>query len=115
MIVQTLRDEGEEHEDFARDFVRDDGGAEGSAASAAGLRRSGGASAAVAGCWLVGANSGAVVGNASLGFSTLLALYLNRAMLPKELRPRLLLQFCVLAGGLFFLGMATLVFVLFFL
>lgn len=61
------------------------------------------------------AKIGAVVGNASLGFSTLLALYLNRAMLPKELRPRLLLQFCVLAGGLFFLGMATLVFVLFFL
>jgi hypothetical protein len=61
------------------------------------------------------AKIGAVVGNASLGFSALIALYLNRTMLARELRPKWFLQLGVLGCVIFFLGMATTVFVLFFL
>jgi len=51
-----------------------------------------------------------VLQNVALGFSALHALYVNRALMPRELRPSLLLQFGVLACGVFFLGISVVVF-----
>ena len=52
------------------------------------------------------AKIGAVLGNLALGFSTLQALYVNRVLMPKELRPRALLQAGTACCGVFFLGIS---------
>ena len=51
-----------------------------------------------------------VLQNIALGFSALHALYVNRALMPRELRPGALLQLGVLACGVFFLGISVVVF-----
>jgi hypothetical protein len=50
-----------------------------------------------------------VLQNIGLGFSALHALYVNRALMPRELRPGLLMQLGVLACGAFFLGISVIV------
>src|SRR5262249_26314052 len=52
-----------------------------------------------------------VLQNIAMGFSALHALYVNRALMPRELRPSLLLQLGVVACGVFFLGISVVVFV----
>jgi hypothetical protein len=52
------------------------------------------------------AEIGAVLGNVALGGSSLQALYVNRKLLPKRLRPHPLLQLGVFLCGLFFLGIS---------
>ncbi len=55
------------------------------------------------------AKIGAVLGNVALGFSSLHALYANRVLLPKELRPHLLLEIGTLLCGVFFIGISMVV------
>jgi hypothetical protein len=50
-----------------------------------------------------------VLQNIGLGFSALHALYVNRALVPRELRPGLVMQLGVLACGAFFLGISVIV------
>ncbi|MEX0977848.1 MAG: hypothetical protein WDZ48_03295, partial [Pirellulales bacterium] len=57
------------------------------------------------------AKIGAVLGNIALGFSALHALYANRALLPKPLRPHLLLEIGTLLCGIFFIGISMVVMV----
>jgi hypothetical protein len=52
------------------------------------------------------AEIGAVLGNVALGGSALQALYVNRKLLPKRLRPHPLLQLGVALCGIFFLGIS---------
>jgi hypothetical protein len=52
------------------------------------------------------AEIGAVLGNIALGGSSLQALYVNRKLLPKPLRPHPLLQLGVALCGVFFLGIS---------
>lgn len=58
---------------------------------------------------LTTAKIGATIGNATLGLTTLFALYLSRKMLPKELRPHWFLQLGVLGCVAFFLGLSVIV------
>ena len=55
---------------------------------------------------IVIAEIGVVLGNLSLGFSTLQALHVNRKLLPRELRPGWLQQAGTLCCGIFFLGVS---------
>jgi len=57
------------------------------------------------------AKIGAVLGNIALGFSALHALYANRTLLPKALRPHWLLEIGTLLCGLFFIGISLVVMV----
>ncbi len=57
------------------------------------------------------AKLGAVLGNISLGFSAFHTLYVNRTLLPPELRPSWFMQAGLVATGVFFLAI-TLVAVL---
>lgn len=50
-----------------------------------------------------------VLQNVALGFSALHALYVTRALMPKELRPSLFMQLGVVACGAFFLGISAVV------
>ena len=59
------------------------------------------------------AKFGAVIGNIALGSTSLLALYANRTLLPKEARPNWFLQLGVVACGLFFLSLSAVVFLTF--
>jgi hypothetical protein len=52
------------------------------------------------------AEIGVVLGNLSLGFSTLQALHVNRRLLPRELRPNWFLQAGTLCCGIFFLAVS---------
>ncbi len=52
------------------------------------------------------AEIGVVLGNLSLGFSTLQALHVNRKLLPRELRPSPLLQVGTFCCGIFFLAVS---------
>ena len=52
------------------------------------------------------AKIGAVLGNLALGFSTLQALYVNRVLMPRELRPKAFLQIGTACCGVFFLGIS---------
>jgi hypothetical protein len=52
------------------------------------------------------AKIGAVLGNLALGFSTLQALYVNRALMPPELRPKAVLQIGTACCGIFFLAIS---------
>jgi len=52
------------------------------------------------------AKIGVVLGNLGLGFSTLQALYVNRVLLPRELRPNALQQIGTACCGVFFLGIS---------
>jgi len=56
---------------------------------------------------IVTAKIGAVLGNLGLGVSSLHAVYVNRVLLPRELRPSLLLQCGAAACGLFFLAITA--------
>jgi hypothetical protein len=49
--------------------------------------------------------------NLAIGFTSFLLLWVNRTLLPKALRPRWYHQLGVAACGLFYLGLALLVFV----
>lgn len=51
------------------------------------------------------------IGNVSLGFTALQVFHVNRRLLPPELRPRWYHQLGVLSCGVFYLGIAALVFV----
>ena len=55
---------------------------------------------------IVIAEIGVILGNLALGFSTLQALYVNRRLLPRELRPGLLQQAGTFCCGIFFLGVS---------
>jgi hypothetical protein len=57
------------------------------------------------------AKIGAVLGNIALGFSALHALYANRTLLPKALRPHWLLEIGTLLCGIFFIGISLVVMV----
>ena len=50
-----------------------------------------------------------VLQNVALGFSSLHALYVIRALMPRELRPSLFMQLGVIACGMFFLGISAVV------
>jgi hypothetical protein len=52
------------------------------------------------------ATIGVVLGNLGLGFSTLQALYVNRVLLPRTLRPNLFQQIGTAVCGVFFLGIS---------
>jgi hypothetical protein len=58
---------------------------------------------------LVIAKIGAVLMNLSLGATALHALYVNKTLLPPELRPNWFMQLGVLLCGLFFLGITVIV------
>jgi hypothetical protein len=53
------------------------------------------------------AKVGAVLGNVALGFSAFHTLYVNRTLLPRELRPSLLMQFGLFACGAFFFAITA--------
>lgn len=53
------------------------------------------------------AKIGAVLGNLGLGYSTLQALYVNRVLMPPELRPKVALQVGTACCGVFFLGITV--------
>ena len=55
------------------------------------------------------AKFGAVIGTISLGSTSLLALYANKTLLPKGMRPGWFLQLGVVSAGLFFLGLSVVV------
>lgn len=55
------------------------------------------------------AKLGAVFQNVALGFTALHALYVNRTLLPRQLRPNWFLQAGVIACGSFFLGISVVV------
>jgi hypothetical protein len=59
------------------------------------------------------AKVGAVLGNLALGFSTLQALYVNRVLMPPDLRPNALLQIGTVCCGVFFLGISMAVLLIF--
>jgi hypothetical protein len=48
------------------------------------------------------AKVGAILGNVALGFSAFHTLYVNRSLLPRELRPNLIMQLGLVGCGLFF-------------
>ena len=48
------------------------------------------------------AKLGAVLGNIALGFSAFHTLYVNRTLLPRELRPNLFMQLGLIGCGSFF-------------
>jgi hypothetical protein len=50
-----------------------------------------------------------VLQNVALGFSSLHALYITRALVPRELRPSLFMQLGVVVCGVFFLGISAVV------
>jgi hypothetical protein len=52
------------------------------------------------------ATIGVVLGNLGLGFSTLQALYVNRVLLPRALRPNAVQQIGTACCGVFFLGIS---------
>jgi hypothetical protein len=52
------------------------------------------------------ATIGVVLGNLGLGFSTLQALYVNRVLLPRELRPNVVQEVGTAVCGVFFLGIS---------
>ena len=52
-----------------------------------------------------------VLQNVALGFSALHALYVTRALMPRELRPGVVMQLGVIACGAFFLGISAVVLV----
>ena len=56
------------------------------------------------------AKFGAVIGTIALGSTSLLALYANRTLLPKEVRPGWFLQLGVVCCGIFFLSLSIVVF-----
>lgn len=53
------------------------------------------------------AKMGAVLGNIGLGFSALHTLMVNRTLLPKPLRPNLIMQLGLILCGIFFLGITA--------
>jgi hypothetical protein len=53
------------------------------------------------------AKLGAGLGNIALGFTALHTLYINRTLLPRELRPHPLAQFMLLIGGMFFMSLSV--------
>ena len=55
------------------------------------------------------AKFGAVIGTISLGSTSLLALYANKTLLPKGMRPSWFLQLGVVCAGLFFLSLSVVV------
>jgi hypothetical protein len=55
------------------------------------------------------AKVGAVLGNVALGFSAFHTWYVNRTLLPRELRPHPLLQLGLIGGGLFFFAITAMV------
>ncbi len=55
------------------------------------------------------AKIGTSIGNVALGFSALHTLYVNRTLLPRELRPNRFIQAGVLGCGVFFLGVSLIV------
>jgi hypothetical protein len=50
---------------------------------------------------------GAVLGNVALGFSAFHTLYVNRTLLPRELRPNWLMQVGLIGCGLFFFAITV--------
>ena len=56
------------------------------------------------------AKFGAVIGTIALGSTSLLALYANRTLLPKEVQPGWFLQLGVVCCGIFFLSLSIVVF-----
>jgi hypothetical protein len=50
---------------------------------------------------------GAVLGNVALGFSSFHTLYVNRTLLPPELRPNLVMQLGLIGCGVFFFTMTA--------
>jgi hypothetical protein len=57
------------------------------------------------------AKIGAVLGNVALGFSAFHTLYVNRTLLPRELRPNWLMQLGLVGCGLFFFAITAMVFI----
>jgi hypothetical protein len=55
------------------------------------------------------AKVGSVLGNIALGFSAFHTLYVNRTLLPRELRPNALMQLGLVACGTFFIAVTALV------
>ena len=55
------------------------------------------------------AKVGAVLGNVALGFSAFHTLYVNRTLLPRELRPNLLMQLGLIGCGVFFFAITAMV------
>lgn len=55
------------------------------------------------------AKVGAVLGNIALGFSAFHTLYVNRTLLPRELRPNLLMQLGLIGCGTFFFAITAMV------
>jgi hypothetical protein len=53
------------------------------------------------------AKYGVILQNVALGVVTLQAWYVNRVLLPRELRPRWFMQLGAVAGGMFFLGISA--------
>jgi predicted permease len=53
------------------------------------------------------AKYGVILQNVALGVVSLLAWYVNRALLPRELRPRWFMQLGAVTGGVFFLGISA--------
>ena len=53
------------------------------------------------------AKVGAVLGNVALGFSAFHTLYVNRTLLPRELRPNLLMQLGLIGCGIFFFAITA--------
>ena len=53
------------------------------------------------------AKYGVILQNVALGVVSLLAWYVNRSLLPRELRPRWFMQLGAVAGGVFFLGISA--------
>ncbi len=50
---------------------------------------------------------GAVLGNVALGFSAFHTLCVNRTLLPRELRPNLIMQLGLIGCGLFFFAITA--------
>ena len=53
---------------------------------------------------------GAVLGNVALGFSAFHTLYVNRTLLPRELRPNVLMQLGLIGCGVFFFAITAMAF-----
>jgi hypothetical protein len=53
---------------------------------------------------------GAVLGNVALGFSAFHTLYVNRTLLPRELRPNLVMQLGLIGCGVFFFAITAMAF-----
>ncbi len=56
------------------------------------------------------AKVGAVLGNVALGFSAFHTLYVNRTLLPRQLRPNLLMQLGLIGCGVFFFSITAMAF-----